>query len=77
MACCMNCGKAKGQKNASIFVCKNIMFMVAAQRKHCRNLSGLWSEAVQEACAGRRDLGCWDLKLKGLTQHLSLLFFEI
>ena len=79
MACCMNCGKAKGQRKrtSGIFICKNIVFVVAVWRKQCRNLSGMWSEVVQEACAGRHDLGCWDLNLKGQSGSQPGFFFEI
>lgn len=73
---CMNCGKAKMQRKrtSGVFLCKNTMFMVAVWRKHCRNFSGMWSEVVQEACAGRCDLGCWDLNLKGQSRSPPVIF---
>jgi len=38
----------------------------------------MWAEIVQESCAGRYDLGCWDLNLKGQSgfQPVTFLSFE-
>lgn len=74
----MNCGKAKGQRKrtSDIFMCKNIVFMIAVQRKQCRNLSGMWSEAVQEACAATYGLGYWDLNLKGQSGSQPVIFLR-
>lgn len=73
----MNCGKAKGQRKRTSGILKrrNTVFMVAVRRKQCRNLSEMWSEIVQEACAGRHDLGCWGLNLKGQSGSQPVGFF--
>lgn len=75
----MNCGKAKGQRKrtSGILICRNTVFTVAVWRKQCRNLSRMWSEVVQEACAGRHDLGCWGLNLKGQSGSQPVIFYEI
>lgn len=77
MACLWAVVKPRGRgKGHLAFSCeKNTVFLVGVWGKKCRHLSRMWSEVVQEACAGRHDLGWWHPNLKvqsGSQPHILI-----